>query len=58
MQQTPSLEANSSSASPEVHCILQNPSVHYRIHNSQQLIHVLIQINTVHTQHTPSSGPF
>jgi hypothetical protein len=37
MQKIPSLEANSSSASPESHRILQNPKVHYHINDSQQL---------------------
>ena len=34
MQQSPSWEANSSSATQEIHHILRNPNVHYRAHNS------------------------
>jgi hypothetical protein len=51
------MQQNPSSSSPECHCILQNPIVHYYTHNSQQLIPVLIQMDAVHTHHTPS-GPF
>ena len=32
MKQSPSLEANTSSASQKIHCILWSPKVHYRIH--------------------------
>jgi hypothetical protein len=34
MEQSPSLKANSHSASQEIPCLLCNPKVHYRAHKS------------------------
>ena len=34
MEQTPSWEANKTSATQEISCILCNPKVHYRIHKT------------------------
>jgi hypothetical protein len=55
MEQSPSWEANSHSASQEISCILWNPKVHYCVHMSLPLAHILSQMHPVHT--FPSSFP-
>jgi hypothetical protein len=48
MEQSPSWEANSSSATQEIPRILWNPKFRHRIHNSQPPAPTLSQINPVH----------
>jgi hypothetical protein len=48
MEEIPSWQANSFSASKEIHSILWNPKVYNRVYNSPPLIPIPNQINQVH----------
>jgi hypothetical protein len=49
MEQSPSWEAKSCSATPEITSIRTEPDVHYHIHNSPPLAVIQRQMNPVHT---------
>jgi hypothetical protein len=52
MEQSPHWEANSRSASQDIHRILWIPKIRNRVHKSAPLVSVQSQANIVHTLRT------
>jgi len=48
-EKSPSWEANGLSVRQEIPRFLCNPKIHYRVHKSLSLVHILNHMNLVHT---------
>ena len=55
MEQRPSCEANSSSATQEISCIVWNPNIHYHIYKIPPAVPIQSQIDLVHAPPFPHS---
>jgi len=49
MEENPSWQADSHSASQDVHRLLWDPKVHYCVHNSLLLVSILRHVSLFHT---------
>jgi hypothetical protein len=58
MEQSTSWETRTFSDIQEIPCILSNPKVHYRVHNSPSIVYILSQINPVHAPILGLEDPF
>jgi hypothetical protein len=47
MEQSPNWEADGTSDSQQIHCLLWNPKINYCLHNRPSLVPVLNQINFI-----------
>jgi len=53
VEQCPSRRANRLSASQEISRISWDPELHYRVHNSPPPVHIISQINPIHSPPIP-----